>query len=243
MSTRTVTTTVITATPTDMPDPASAHSLLQLIWLASPALPVGGFSYSEGVEAAVEWAGVDSEPKAAEWLADQLHLGFARGDLALVAQAIAAWRASDVQRLRALNSWVMTTRESAEFLLQTEQMGRSFVEWLKLHHADTAEAFADLPASYPVAFAFAASRTGATVHDGCLAFAFGWAENMVAAAVKSVPLGQSAGQRILARLAREIPDAVTHAMHLGDDERQAFAPLLAVLSARHETQYSRLFRS
>jgi urease accessory protein len=205
----------------------SAQSLLQLIWLASPALPVGGFSYSEGVEAAVEWAGVDSEPRAAEWLADQLHLSFARGDLAVFAQAVQAWRA----------------RESAEFFLQTEQMGRSFVEWLKLHHADTAQVFADLPASYPIAFAFAASRTDATVHDCCLAFAFGWAENMVAAAVKAVPLGQSAGQRILGRLSNEIPEAVTRAIALGDDERQAFAPLLAVLSARHETQYSRLFRS
>ena len=223
-----------------MPDP---HSLLQLIWLASPALPVGGFSYSEGVEAAVEWAGIDSEAKAIEWLSDQLHLGFARGDLALVAQAIPAWRAGDAARIRELNTWVMATRESAEFFLQTEQMGRSFVEWLKLHHGDTAAVFAGLPASYPVAFAFAASRTGASVHDGCLVFAFGWAENMVAAAVKAVPLGQSAGQRILARLANEIPAAVERAMHLGDDERQAFAPLLAVLSARHETQYSRLFRS
>jgi urease accessory protein len=225
-----------------MPDPA-AQSLLQLIWLASPALPVGGFSYSEGVEAAVEWAGLNSEPRAAEWLADQLHLSFARGDLAVFAQAVMAWRANDTQRIRQLNEWVMTTRESAEFFLQTEQMGRSFVEWLKLHHTDTAEVFADLPASYPIAFAFAVSRTSATVHDSCLAFAFGWAENMVAAAVKAVPLGQSAGQRILGRLAQEIPEAVTRAMALGDDERQAFAPLLAVLSARHETQYSRLFRS
>ncbi len=223
-----------------MPPP---HSLLQLIWLASPALPVGGFSYSEGIEAAVEWAGINSEASATEWLSDQLHLSFARGDLALMAQAIAAWRAGDAQRIHTLNDWVLHTRESAEFFLQTEQMGRSFVEWLKLHHADTAEVFAGLPATYPVAFAFAASRTEASVQDGCLAFAFGWAENMVAAAVKAVPLGQSAGQRILARLANEIPAAVDRAMTLSDDERQAFAPLLAVLSARHETQYSRLFRS
>ena len=240
MTRATRTATVITVTPTD---DVSAQSLLQLIWLASPALPVGGFSYSEGVEAAVEWAGIDTEPRAAEWISDQLHLSFARGDLAVCAQAIAAWSAGDMPRIRALNDWVMATRESAEFLLQTEQMGRSFVEWLKLHHADTAEVFAELGASYPVAFAFAASRAGATAHDGCLAFAFGWAENMVAAAVKAVPLGQSAGQRILGRLAQEIPDAVTRAMALGDNERQAFAPLLAVLSARHETQYSRLFRS
>jgi len=220
-----------------------ASSLLQLIWLASPALPVGGFSYSEGLEAAIDGAGVTSEPAVSDWLADQLHLALARADLAVVAQAVPAWRQSDAARIRALNDWVFQTRESAEFLLQTEQMGRSFVEWLKLHHADVAAVFDSLPASYPIAFAFAASRTEASARDACLAFAFGWAENMTGAAVKAVPLGQSAGQRILGRLAAEIPPAVDHAITLEDGERQAFSPMLAVLSARHETQYSRLFRS
>lgn len=222
---------------------ASAAGLLQLIWLASPALPVGGFSYSEGLEAAVELAGVDTEDAAGQWLADQLHLSLARGDLAVVAQAMAAWRAGDRARIAHLNAWVLQTRESAEFLLQTVQMGHSFVEWLKLHHADAAGIFGGTAASYPVAFAFATQRAGASVRDGCLAFAFGWAENMVGAAVKAVPLGQSAGQRMLGRLAAEIPDAVRRAMALSDDDRQAFSPMLAVLSAQHETQYSRLFRS
>ena len=219
------------------------HSLLQLIWLASPALPVGGFSYSEGLEAAIEWAGVQDEASASDWLVGQLHLSLAPGDLAVVAEATRAWRAMDLPRVRALNAWVLTTRESAEFLLQTEQMGRSFVEWLKLHHADAATCFEGVPATYPVAFAFAAARSGASVADGCLAFAFGWAENMTAAAVKAVPLGQSAGQRMLARLAQDIPAAVQDALARTDDTRQAFSPLLAILSARHETQYSRLFRS
>jgi len=235
-----------TVTRTDMPDPGDTpnpHSLLQLIWLASPALPVGGFSYSEGLEAAIDMAGIDSEARAADWLSDQLHLALARADLAVVAQAISAWQCQDSERVAQLNAWVLQTRESAEFLLQTEQMGRSFVEWLKLHHADAAAAFAGLPVTYPVAFAFAAARAQATPRDGCLAFAFGWAENMIGAAVKAVPLGQSAGQRMLARLAREIPDAVARAVLLSDDERQSFTPQLAVLSARHETQYSRLFRS
>ncbi|MGK6305904.1 urease accessory protein UreF [Variovorax sp. DT-64] len=227
----------------DPPGSLPAASLLQLIWLASPALPVGGFSYSEGLEAAIEWAGVGNEEAAAAWLADQLHLSLARSDLAVVAQAVGAWRNGDLARIRDLNDWVFQTRESAEFRLQTEQMGRSFVEWLKLRHADAAAVFDTLPASYPIAFAFAASRTEAPVRDACLAFAFGWAENMAAAAVKAVPLGQSAGQRILGRLAAEIPAAVDRALALADDERQAFSPMLAVLSARHETQYSRLFRS
>ena len=226
-----------------MPETLPAASLLQLIWLASPALPVGGFSYSEGLESAVELAGVANEATAADWLADQLHLSLARGDLAIVAQAISAWNAGDRDRIAQLNAWVLQTRESAEFLLQTEQMGRSFVEWLKIHHTDAAALFGDGPIGYPVAFAFAAARAGASVRDGCLAFAFGWAENMVSAAVKAVPLGQSAGQRMLGRLANEIPPAVERAMALSDDERQAFSPMLAILSARHESQYSRLFRS
>ena len=86
-------------------------------------------------------------------------------------------------------------------------------------------------------------RTGASDTDALLAFAFGWAENMVQAAMKAVPLGQSAAQRILAALAAAIPAAVEQALQLGPDERQAFAPLLAIRSAQHETQYSRLFRS
>ena len=218
------------------------------MWLASPALPIGGFSYSEGLEAGVEWAGLADEATASDWIVDQLHLSLARGDLPVVAQAIAAWRAGGAvgrARIAALNAWALQTRESAEFVLQTEQMGRSFVEWLKLHHDDVADAFDGLAATitYPVAFAFAAARTQADVRDCCLAFAFGWAENMVGAAVKSVPLGQSSGQRMLGRLATEIPAAVDRAMACGDDERQSFAPMLAIHSARHETQYSRLFRS
>lgn len=222
-------------------------SLLQLIWLASPALPIGGFSYSEGVEAAVEWAGVDTESIASDWLADQLQLSLARTDLPVLAQAIVGWRANDPSRLQKLNDWVLQTRETAELRLQTEQMGRSFAEWLKLHHADAPMCFSQVlgmtSPTYPVAFAFAAARTQASAQDACLAFAFGWAENMVSATVKAVPLGQSAGQRILGRLAQDIPDVVAGALAMTDDDRQAFTPLLAILSARHETQYSRLFRS
>ncbi|MEO5697532.1 MAG: urease accessory UreF family protein, partial [Burkholderiaceae bacterium] len=98
-------------------------------------------------------------------------------------------------------------------------------------------------ATWPVAFALAAALTGAPLRASLLGFAFGWAENMVQATLKSVPLGQAAGQRILAALIDEIPAAVDHAIALSDSERQAFTPMLAILSAQHESQYSRLFRS
>lgn len=223
-----------------------AASLLQLIWLASPALPVGGFSYSEGLEVAVERAGVATESIATDWLKDQLHLTLARGDLAVIAQAIPAWRGGELLRIRQLNDWVLHTRETNELRLQAEQMGRSLLEWLRNHDGANAEhiqACAQMQPTYPIAFALAASQTTAGVRDCLLAYAFGWAENMMQAALKSVPLGQSAGQRILARLSRDIPPAVEAAMQLPDSERQAFSPMLAILSSQHETQYSRLFRS
>ena len=226
-----------------MAEPLSATGLLHLIWLASPALPIGGFSYSEGLEASVDAGLTATEAGVSDWLSDQLALSLGRADLPLLAQAITAWRSNDTARVQELTQWLLASRESAEFRAQTEQMGRSLVEWLRLQHADVDTAFAGIAPTYPVAFAFAASRVLASVQEGCLAFAFGWAENMVSAAVKAVPLGQSAGQRILARLASEIPPTVERALHMPDCDRMAFTPMLAILSAQHETQYSRLFRS
>ena len=228
--------------------PTSAHALLQLMWLASPALPVGGFSYSEGLEAAVEAGLVQGEAQASAWLLDQLQLSLARCDLAVVAAAFKAWARADAARIVELNAWVTATRETHELRQQTEQMGRSLVEWLKNRGAPVdprvAQAQALKPApTWPVVFALAAAQTGAPLREALLSFGFGWAENMVQAALKSVPLGQSAGQRILAALAHALPDAVDHAIGLMDSQRQAFTPMLAILSAQHETQYSRLFRS
>ncbi|HVE53940.1 MAG TPA: urease accessory UreF family protein [Ramlibacter sp.] len=220
-------------------------ALLQLIWLASPALPVGGFSYSEGLEAAVEAGHVQDEGSAAHWLQQQLQASLARADLAVVCEAVEAARRQDAPALATLDDWVRQTRETSELRQQAEQMGRSLGEWRRSLDAPASRA---VPAgereyTYPVAFAVAAAPSVAGAREVALAFAFAWSENMVQSAIKAVPLGQSAGQRILARLAREIPAAVDHAMALDATQRQAFSPMLAILSARHETQYSRLFRS
>ncbi|RZS52074.1 urease accessory protein UreF [Sphaerotilus mobilis] len=260
----------MTASPAS-PAPLDATALLKLIWLASPVLPVGGFSYSEGLEAAVDAGLVRDEAAARRWLVDQLRLGLARSDLPVVADAIRAWRGgndnrespqdghADLTRIEALNTWVRTTRETQELRQQTEQMGRSLHEWLRIqqagapgmadehdHPADPriAQLGALKPApTWPVAHALALARSGAPLQQALLAHGFGWAENMVQAALKAVPLGQSAGQRILAALVDALPAAIDHAMTLDDQTRQAHTPMLAILSARHEAQYSRLFRS
>ncbi|MEO5734460.1 MAG: urease accessory UreF family protein [Rubrivivax sp.] len=238
--------------PTDAatiaPARAAGSTLLQLIWLASPALPVGAFSYSEGLEAAIDSGRVVDEKGARTWLLDQLTLSQARCDLAVAGAAIAAWRGPDLPRIVQLNDWLRCTRESAEFRLQTEQAGRSMADWLRQRHPDdpragALRALAPAP-TWPLAFALAAVHSGAEPEDALLAMAFGWAENMVQAAVKAVPLGQSAGQRLLGALADAIPDAVADALRRDTESaRQSFTPMLAIVSAQHETQYSRLFRS
>ena len=220
--------------------------LLQLIWLASPALPVGGFSYSEALEAAIDHEYVHNESSCSDWLADQLHLSQARGDMALMAQAIPAWQTLNIARLKELSAWVHATRETHEMRLQTEQMGRSLLDWLRIQnkaHTDTLQLCSELRPTYPIAMSLALSLANAPIENALQAYAFGWAENMTQASLKAVPLGQISGQKILARLAQEIPEAVEYAMALSDNDRQAFCPMLAVMSARHETQYSRLFRS
>ena len=182
-------------------------ALLQLMRLASPSLPVGGFSYSEGVESAVETRRVVDETTAERWLVDQLHLGLARSDLPVVALALAAWRDGDDEAVASLNQWFATTRETAELRQQAEQMGRSLATWLQHRGADTRlgrlEALRPAP-TWPVAFALAAADSEATPRDVLVAFAAGWAENMVQATMKAVPLGQLAAQRLLIALSAEI---------------------------------------
>lgn len=228
---------------TDQVLKATARSdadLLQLIWLASPALPIGGFSYSEGLEAAVEAQYIQNESDVSQWLCDQLYLTQGRAELPVIAQAIQAYRTGDTARLHALNQWLLQTRESSEGRLQTLQMGSSFSGWQSsLGHSP--HPVPDI--CYPMAFASAVAALSCSSRDGLLAYAFGWAENMTQAAIKSMPLGQSAGQRILLRLKTEIPGVVDSALQIQSDAYQAFAPMLAVLAAQHETQYSRLFRS
>ena len=224
-----------------------AAQLLQLMWLASPALPVGGFSYSEGLESAIETGVVKGEVGVSAWLCSQLALAQGRADLAVAARAIKAWRRDDAECIRELNNWVRLTRESSELRLQTEQMGRSMLAWLRQRRpGDAAIAIlaglAPAP-TWPVAWALAAARSDAPVREALLSHAFGWAENMVQAAIKAVPLGQSAGQRILQQLCEAIPAVVDAAIAQPDSARQAFTPMLAIVSAQHEVQYSRLFRS
>ncbi len=133
------------------PRPTSAEALLQLMWLGSPALPVGGFSYSEALESAVEAGLIGDAEQASDWLIDQLHLRLPRSDLPVVHRAFGAWRRNDLDTVGELNRWVTQTRETSELLQQTQQMGRSLVEWLKNRGSEDARvmSLAALPPRRP----------------------------------------------------------------------------------------------
>ncbi|HEY1090769.1 MAG TPA: urease accessory UreF family protein [Burkholderiaceae bacterium] len=218
----------------------SIEPQLRLMWLASPALPIGGFAYSEGLEAAVEQGLVHDGDSAAGWLSQQLHF-VARGDLAAIAALIPAWQSGDTAELARVATWLRITRDSAEARLQSEQMGQSLLLWLRQQDAGLAARVERLPVSHALVMSLALSAVDLPLRQVLQSQAFGWAENQVQAALKAVPLGQNAGQCVLARLAAEIPAAVEVA--ISTEHRQVFVPRLAILAARHETQYSRLFRS
>ena len=229
-----------------------ALQLTRLLQLASPLLPVGAYSYSQGLEWAIDSGTVLDAASASIWIGDCLEFSLARFELPLVACLRAAWDVRDVPALAELNALFCSGRDCAEARAETLQMGYSLVRLLEALDLDD-ESIEILkrfvPVSFPLAYACAAAVWKIPATDSLLAYAWSWAENQVSAALKAVPLGQVAGQRLLLALGERIPRAVEAAVQRAGDPRadvgglSNFAPGLAIAGARHETQYSRLFRS
>lgn len=222
-------------------------TLAALLHLASPALPIGAFSYSQGLEAAVEAGVIHDADSACAWIGANLSHVFAIGEAALLAQQWRHWQAGDVDALRDCNRFILASRESAELRAETEQMGWSLAQLaaaLAWGCPDQRMLLLSLaPVALPTAFAYAATAHHIALQPCLTAYGFSWIENQVAAALKAVPLGQVAAQKMLVALRAALPDAVTRAATTAGDDISTFSPHLAILSARHETQYSRLFRS
>ena len=199
-------------------------SLARLLQLASPTLPVGAYSYSQGLEAAIEARMVFDSKSAETWIGDVLELSIVR----MEAQVLRAQIAAPSQEL---NDFFLATRETAELRAETLQMGGSLAKLL----GDTS---IENPA-YPSAFALAVRRWEIDPRQALVAYVWSWLENQVMAAVKAVPLGQTAGQKILLELGARLESIP----ELPEEAWANFTPGLAHLSCQHETQYSRLFRS
>jgi urease accessory protein len=207
-------------------------SLAKLLQLASPALPVGAYSYSGGLEAAVEAGAVHDAASAERWIGDVLQFSMARMEAPLLLRMM--------REQGGWNAWFLASREAAELRAETVQMGYSLNRLLKDLGVD--EVPVEEP-SFPAAFAHAARHWKIAPEAALQAYLWAWLENQVMAAVKAVPLGQTDGQRILLALGDRIDGLVKSAVQITDEDLGNFAPGLALLSARHETQYSRLFRS
>jgi len=222
------------------------NGLVRLLQLASPALPVGGFSYSQGLEAAIDTGIVTDAPGAQAWIGELLDEVLPAGDLAVLSRLLRALP-GDAAAFATWHGWLRASRETRELRAEAEQMGHAMLAWLRdVGLADAAleaRAAAVAPLTWTGAFALACHAEAIAHDDALAAYAFAWLENQVLAAQKLVPLGQAAGQRMLRALAARIPAAVARAGLVADEEVASFAPGLALASMRHETQYSRLFRS
>ena len=223
-----------------------SFQLSRLLQLASPLLPVGAYSYSQGLEWVIENGAVRDVDGAGEWIGDVLEFNLARFELPILARLRRAWDAHNAAELTVWNRCYCAGRDCAEARAETLQMGYSLVRLLEaLDLDDTAVAMLGrfVPVSFPLAYSCATSLWQIPNAESLHAYAWSWAENQVSAALKTVPLGQVAGQRLLLALGAKIPAAVQVATEKADTDLSNFAPGLAIAGARHETQYSRLFRS
>jgi len=220
----------------------STERLARLLQLASPALPVGAYSYSGGLEAAVEAGIVRDADSAQRWIGDVLEFSVARMEAPVLLRLCAAWAAGDVAAAARWNEFFLAGRETAELRAETAQMGYSLARLLT-DLGEDGELAALGEISFPAAFAHAAARWRIEPRQALIACLWAWLENQAMAAVKAVPLGQTDAQKMLLALGERLDAIAAAAARLADDELGNFAPGLALLSARHETQYSRLFRS
>ncbi|MNJ99059.1 Urease accessory protein UreF [compost metagenome] len=224
-----------------------AQALLHLLQLSSPSLPIGAYSYSQGLEAAIENGMVKDEASARRWIIDVLHEVVARFEAPVLWRLLQAFETRDAEAVASWTERFIAARDTSEFRAETIQMGYSLGKLcsdLQLGDADMLallQAQTELP--LPTALAYAAVTLRVPAEAALLGMLFSWAENQVLVCVKSVPLGQVAGQRLLLSLQAELEVAAQQAQQLQDEELSNWSPGLSLLSMQHEVQYSRLYRS
>ncbi len=221
----------------------SPLALLGLMQLVSQALPIGAFAWSQGLESAFELGWVRDEASLGAWLDGVLEDGLTRCELPLLERLWQAWESADREALAAWNDWLLANRETHELAEEDLRLGQSLARLLGDLGLLPEDGWLPPTPTYVTLFAWAAQRRGIALADAQLGFVWAWLENQLAAACKALPLGQTAAQRLVERLRPALAAAVTRAAELDDDALGPALPGLALASALHETQYSRLFRS
>ncbi|PTL90771.1 urease accessory protein UreF [Halomonas litopenaei] len=217
-------------------------ALLGLLQLVSPALPIGAFAWSQGLESAFELGWVHDEKSLGDWLEGVLEDGLAVAELPALARLVEAWQQGDEDRVAHWDCWLGAVRETRELREEDRQLGASLVRLMRSLGLAPEVGLPDEP-GYVTAFSALAVARGLPPRQAMLGFAWAWLENQLAAACKALPLGHTAAQRLVERLRPALVEAVGRALIIDDDDMGPALPGLALASGLHETQYSRLFRS
>jgi urease accessory protein len=230
-------------TTDSQPGASSDLALLGLMQLVSPALPIGAFAWSQGLESAFELGWVKTEADLSEWLEGVLEDGLSRCELPLLARLQTAWATEDAQAIAQWNTWLQATRETAELSDEDTRLGAALVTLLRnLGLLPDANLIPNQP-GYITMFAWVAHYRQVPQRQTLIGFAWAWLENQLSVACKALPLGHTAAQRITEHMRPLLVTAVEVALQREDNELGPILPGLALGSALHETQYSRLFRS
>lgn len=227
-----------------MSSSSGGAALLRLLNLTSPALPIGGFHFSQGLEDAVERGLVHDAASSGDWIAGLAEHAVSSLDLPMLLRLHAAWTDRSPARAWRLSARLIAARETAELRAEDRHLGSALARVLIEHGIHDAKGWVGhRDASHAAMFALAAMRWDICATDAATGYLWSWCENQVLAAIKLVPLGQNAGQRLLGQLIQRIPEFVESAAGIDDDDIGIASPMQGIASARHESQYSRLFRS
>jgi urease accessory protein len=230
-----------------LPPKFNTLKLARVLQLCSANLPVGGFAFSQGLESAIEHGWITDAKSTHSWIALNLAESVARTDLAILLRLYQALEGQDVHGFCHWNRQVIACRESAELRMGDLAMGKALMRLLRNMEELDLSAYqphldlADI--SFVAAFSLAAWLWRIDLDSALGGYSWTYIDNQVAAATKLVPLGQTQGQNLLFSLSQQTEAAIATAIQLKDDELGGSLPRLAMASARHETQYSRLFRS
>ncbi|MGD9868768.1 MAG: urease accessory protein UreF [Hyphomicrobiales bacterium] len=237
-----ITTTIII---TDIPVTEAASLYRLLAWM-SPGYPVGAYTYSHGLEQAVEAGYIADAPSAGSWIADILEHGSGFADAVFLAGAWQAAEAGDKRDLADVAELAAAFVATRELALESHAQGRAFAEITGKAWPEGKLALLDGlkgPCAYPVAVGVAAAAHGIPLEDTAAAYLHGLAANLVSAAVRLVPLGQTDGQRILASVEGTVARTAQRALDAGTEEAAGATLMIDICSMKHETQHTRLFRS
>ena len=219
-------------------------SLLKLLQLSSPSLPVGAFAYSQGLESAIELGIVNNKKELQGWLLDSLRLSIKQVDLPLLTRLHNCWEKADFDSALEWNAILRAQRETSELRNEDHQLGIALARLLKdLGFKEAESLYQHEELCFLTLFTLAASKWNISVEQTANGFIWSWLDNQIAAALKLVPLGQTDGQRVMSALLPEIPSIIEQSFKVKDKEVGASLPMMAIISSIHETQYSRLFRS